>query len=202
MSIPLPAVRPEGLEHAMREARINHQGAESFARLQAQLSPRLFRYFRAHAFSPEDAEDLVQGVLARIWQGLPGLRHEERFLAWVFSIARNVRRAARVEQARERRWRAADSQGSEDLPDPRVEGQIRDQRRAELVDALNAAVDALPTQQRQCLLLRVRDERSYEEIASSLQLSLYTVRNHLSAAKKNLRRRLGVELDVATVDGG
>jgi len=186
---------PDGLERALREVRANHGATESFDRLQEQLAPRLFRYFRAHSFSPEDAEDLVQGVLARVWQGLPGLRQEDRFLAWLFTIARNVRRVARTEQLRERSWRAADTEWPDDLPDPRAEGQARDQLRAERMDVLDAAIDALPAQQRQCLLLRVRHELSYEEIAETLGLSLNTVRNHLSAAKKNLRRRLGVELD-------
>ena len=113
MSISSPATGPDGLEQAMREARANRDAAESFAPLQAQLAPRLFRYFRAHSFSPEDAEDLVQGVLARVWQGLPGLRQEARFLGWLFAIARNVRRAARTEQLRERSWRAADAQWPE-----------------------------------------------------------------------------------------
>lgn len=197
MSSSSPALGPDGLERAMREVRAHHDATESFARLQEQLAPRLFRYFRAHSFSPEDAEDLMQGVLARVWQGLPGLRQEDRFLAWLFTIARNVRRAARMEQFRERRWRAADSEWPDDFPDPRVEGQARDQLRAERIDVLNAAIDALPAQQRQCLLLRVRHELSYEEIAETLCLSLHTVRNHLSAAKKNLRRRLGIELDKA-----
>jgi RNA polymerase sigma factor (sigma-70 family) len=46
----------------------------------------------------------------------------------------------------------------------------------------------LPSRQRQCLLLRVREEMSYQEIAAVLRLSPLTVRNHIAQAKESLRR--------------
>ncbi len=45
-------------------------------------------------------------------------------------------------------------------------------------------------QQRQCLLLRISQELSYEEIAGMLRLSVNTVRIHLAGAKKRLRQAL------------
>jgi RNA polymerase sigma factor (sigma-70 family) len=49
---------------------------------------------------------------------------------------------------------------------------------------------ALPSRQRQCLTLRVRDELSYAEIAELLRLDALTVRNHIAQAKKSLRARV------------
>jgi DNA-directed RNA polymerase specialized sigma24 family protein len=45
------------------------------------------------------------------------------------------------------------------------------------------------------LLLRVREELSYDEIAEMLRLSVNTVRNHLAEARKNLRRMLKTEFE-------
>ncbi|MBI4473804.1 MAG: sigma-70 family RNA polymerase sigma factor, partial [Acidobacteria bacterium] len=61
----------------------------------------------------------------------------------------------------------------------------------EQLDRTWRAVEELPAQQRQCLLLRVLQEMSYEEIATVLRLSASTVRNHLWEARLNLRRMLG-----------
>jgi RNA polymerase sigma-70 factor (ECF subfamily) len=183
----------ESLEEAVRRARSGLDPAGSFRCLEAHLAPRLLRYFRRHAFSPEDAEDLVQGVLARVWQGLPRLQDEERFLGWLFAIARNVRRSARREQRRESFWKAGGAELAESVPDPRDEGVLQERLDAERIEAVIAAIDQLPAQQRQCLLLRIREELSYEEISATLRLSLNTVRNHLAAAKKSLRQKLGLE---------
>jgi RNA polymerase sigma-70 factor (ECF subfamily) len=62
---------------------------------------------------------------------------------------------------------------------------------AERLRAVDSAIEALPPQQRQCLLLRAVEELSYEEIAATLRLSVHTVRNHLAQARQSLRRQLG-----------
>jgi RNA polymerase sigma factor (sigma-70 family) len=78
-----------------------------------------------------------------------------------------------------------------DAPEPRIEAAgERALQKDEQREALYAAMEALPARQRQCLLLRVRDELSYDEIASLLRLNLLTVRNHIAEAKKTLRRQL------------
>jgi RNA polymerase sigma-70 factor, ECF subfamily len=180
----------EALAQAVRRARTAVDSAAGFRALEAHLAPRLLRYFRGHSFSREDAEDLAQAVFARVWQGLPGLEQEEKFLPWLFAIARNVRHAAWQHRKRERRWRADDGEGVEHVPDPRSMGFARTGLEAERLEAVQVAIDDLPAQQRVCLLLRVREELSYEEISETLRLSLHTVRNHLAAAKRNLRQRL------------
>jgi RNA polymerase sigma-70 factor, ECF subfamily len=189
-----PSSAPDRLQDAVHAARCGHDVAGSFRALEAHLAPRLRRYFRGYSFPHEDAEDLVQAVLARVWQGISGLHDEERFLPWLFAIARNVRFAAWQDRRRERSWRAEGAEPPEDTPDPRAGRLVEDRLDAERVETLMAAVEELPPQQRQCLLLRVREELSYEEIGATLRLSLHTVRNHIAAAKRTLRRRLRVGL--------
>jgi RNA polymerase sigma-70 factor (ECF subfamily) len=191
---PARALGPEALAEAVRRARAGGDEAAGFRALEAQLAPRLLRYFRAHAFAPPDAEDLVQAVLLRVWRGLPQLQQAERFLVWVFVIARNVARTARSRQRRERHWIAGGSELAEDVPDPRAAASLRDHAEAERWEAMRAIIDELPPQQRQCLLLQLREELSYEEISETLRLSLHTVRNHLAAARKTLRQRLQRDL--------
>ena len=189
-----PVTRQQALEDAVRRASAGFEGAGGFRSLEAQLAPRLLHYFRGRSFSTADAEDLVQCVLTRVWQGLPSLQQQEKFLPWLFTIARNVARSAHVRQRKERRWLAGGAELAEAVPDPRSDGSFRERVKAERLALIHAAIDALPAQQRQCLLLRVREELSYEEISAVLRLSLNTVRNHLAAAKKNLRHRLEPEL--------
>ena len=114
------------------------------------------------------------------------MREEDKLLAWLFTVARNVRNTAF-----ERRPPAA--LPLEAIPEPadaREMGKSEQRSREQRIEALWKAIAALPPRQRQCLPLQVRDGLSYEEIAATLRLSVNTVRNHLAAARENLKRLL------------
>jgi RNA polymerase sigma-70 factor, ECF subfamily len=179
----------ETVRLALRRLRAG-EGDDAFAPLDACLRPRLLAYFRADRNLREEADDLVQKTLTRVLQGVGGLRADESFLPWLFTIARNVRRNELDRRRRESRLRSGDVEGVEEPRDPRpgpLETRIDEEQRA----ALEAAVARLPRQQRQCLMLRVRMELSYEEVAATLSLSVLTVRNHLALARRSLRQALG-----------
>ncbi len=190
-----PAVTDAALLGAVRQLRARIEVDAAWGTVDRHLRPRLLAYFQGHGLARADAEDLVQTTLARVYAGVSGLRDETRFLPWLFVIARNERR---------RWWEASSRQpppagdGAADaaarLPDPRPDAAPESMgQAAERARAVGSAIDALPAQQRQCLLLRAVDELSYEEIAATLRLSVHTVRNHLAQARQGLRRRLGEE---------
>jgi RNA polymerase sigma-70 factor (ECF subfamily) len=186
------------LIQAVRQIRVGVAVDDNFQFIAVRLMPRLLRYFAANSLSREDAEDLVQKTLARVYTGIRDLEKEEAFLGWLFAIARNVRLTAIEQRQRERQLVAGGIELAEELPDTRVGNSVQDRFLDELrLSAVRAAIEELPAQQKQCLLLQVRDELSYEEIAETLRLSLNTVRNHITAAKKSLRRMLAAELEDA-----
>ncbi len=175
------------LELWVRRLRSGIEREESARRLDAHLRPRLFRYFRANSFSESESEDLVQQALLRVFQHVDGLRAEERFLPWLFTIARNLARTAGARRRRDPGHEAR-AEGLEELAAEAradTEGEAR-----ERLERVEAAIRSLPERQRRCLVLVVRDEMSYQEVADLLDLSPRTVRNHLAAARGRLRRLL------------
>ena len=184
-------MRDEELLRSVQGARDGRE--EAFRALDQYLRPRLLRYFRVRSSGGEDAEDLVQKTLARVFRGIGGLENEERFEPWLFTIARNVRRTS---EERRRREPAPEGESAlEEIVDPappdRLQEAQLDRARRE---ALRGGMRHLPARQRQCLALQVRDGLSYEEIAETLRLSVNTVRNHLAAARESLRARLRDEV--------
>jgi RNA polymerase sigma-70 factor (ECF subfamily) len=180
-------VIPAELLAAVRRLAAGIEVERSAAALDAALRPRLLAYFRSRGSAQGDAEDLVQEALTRVYQGVGELRDAERFLPWLFTIARRVA----LDQGRGGARLVAMQGDEEDRlvdegPDAQ-ESQMASERRA----ALRAAIENLPPQQRRCLLLRVDQELSYEDIAALLRLSGLTVRNHLAQARKTLRSTLG-----------
>ena len=184
-----PVSADEALQDAVRRLRAGGEAEEWFAVLDARLRPRLLAYFRADAASREDAEDLAQHTLARVLQGVGRLRAEESFMAWLFTIARNVRRTALGHRRRAALVIAGSIEMAGDPKDPRPT-PLEHGLEAERLAALRTAIEQLPRQQRQCLLRRFDRELSYEDLAATLGLSVHTVRNHLALARKSLRRAL------------
>lgn len=66
--------------------------------------------------------------------------------------------------------------------------------RSEPEARLWSAVDRLPAQRRQMLLMSKRDGMKYSEIAAELGLSVFTVRNQISRALSSLRSDTGLKL--------
>ena len=67
--------------------------SEAWSRLVDLWTPLLFGYCRSRRFSTDDAEEIVQEVLKRVFQGLQGFQRngrDQRFRFWIMAILRNV----------------------------------------------------------------------------------------------------------------
>jgi RNA polymerase sigma-70 factor (ECF subfamily) len=162
-----------------------------YARLLEAEIPRLRRYARALARGDLGrADDLVQSCLTRavakqhLWQPGSDLR------AWLFTILHNqnvneVRRSARE---------GAKIDIEEVAPILPVPSNAMPS--LELRD-LEIAMSKLPNEQRQAILLVGLEGMSYEEVASTLQIPVGTVRSRISRGRDQLRRLMGVEEELA-----
>jgi RNA polymerase sigma-70 factor (ECF subfamily) len=140
--------------------------------------PRLRRYARVLRRNPEDAEDLVQDTLERawsragLWQGVGDMR------TWLFSIMHNLH----VDALRRGRLDTVDLDEQRiDVPAPATQGQALAQR------DLDAALAALPVEQREVLLLVALDGLAYAEAARALGVPIGTVMSRLSRGRERLR---------------
>jgi RNA polymerase sigma-70 factor (ECF subfamily) len=145
--------------------------------------PRLRRYARALINNRDLADDLVQDTLER------ALRHTEQFQsgtdlrAWLFTIMHNVF----ANQARRAGARAVHvSLDDDSLP----EGQfavVGTQTQSLEVRDLDYALQRLPLDQRQVVLLVGLEELSYAEVALALEIPIGTVMSRLSRGRERLR---------------
>lgn len=184
-----PPVRDE-LGLLVSRLRSGFEQEETARRLDAALRPRLQRYFQAGGVPAARAEDLVQQTLIRVFQHVGSLQSEDRFLPWLFAIARNVARTEFRQGAREHeKWtNRVDLEGVADGTSTEAQRDARAR-----LSQVERAMQSLPERQRRCLVMVVRDELSYQEVADLLALSPLTVRNHLAAARRRLRELLAGE---------
>jgi RNA polymerase sigma-70 factor (ECF subfamily) len=158
----------------------------AFKRLVELYQGRLFNFLYRYLRDRQAAEDVTQEVFLRIYQAASRFQSRGRVRIWVFTIAYNL---AMTELKRRRRRGVLGfllGEGRESVagqpPDP--------SERLELEETVTKALAVLPDNQRAALLLRVRDELSYQEIGEVLGISRASVESLLFRARDRLRRLL------------
>jgi RNA polymerase sigma-70 factor (ECF subfamily) len=146
--------------------------------------PKLLLCARSWTRSYADAEDVVQEAFVRFWKHQRNLPGEPMAL-----LVTSVRRAALDLGRREgrrvtREERAADGA---DLPVVYFESSLEDdERRA----AIEGALQRIPPEQREVLVLKIWAELTFEQIAAELGLSPNTAASRYRYALAALRREL------------
>jgi RNA polymerase sigma-70 factor, ECF subfamily len=147
-----------------------------------ELIPRLRRYARALVGDRATADDLVQDTLERAWSARERWQRRGEVRAWMFGIMHNLF----VDRLRRSRARPEDGAG-DDVPEQTVRAMQAD--RLELRD-LDRALQRLPPEQREVLLLVAVEELSYAEVAAVAGVPIGTVMSRLSRARARLRAEL------------
>lgn len=148
-----------------------------------QCAHALFRYALALLGSPEDAEDAVQDVFARIARERGQLKKVESIKSYVFAATRNA--AYSILRSRRRRDElqqavcAESETGATAEWTPSVESTV-----------LRQAFARLPTEQREVLVLKVFEEMKFKEIAETVGASINRVTSRYRYGIAKLRLAL------------
>jgi RNA polymerase sigma-70 factor (ECF subfamily) len=146
----------------------------------------LFRYFVAMNRDRPLAEDLVQDVFFRILRYRQTYNEAQSFTAWMYRIARN----AGVDNARKRRGEVVDidefaerREAASTQPDPEQTAV----RRQDL-NLLRRALDQLPPDKREILILSRFEGMKYDDIAQVLGCEVATVKVRVFRAVRALEQ--------------
>jgi len=146
----------------------------------------------------DTAEDLAQESFIKVLNNIDRYRPEFKFSSWLFKIANNVA----IDHLRKRTVDTVSLEGSryatttaeaESTAIPvasKDQSALEEMESRELGGAIERAVAALRPEYRACILLRHVEDRSYEEIAATLDLPLGTVKTYIHRARHELRKAL------------
>jgi RNA polymerase sigma-70 factor (ECF subfamily) len=145
--------------------------------------PRLRRYARALIRNQELADDLVQDTLERALSRTGLFEAGTDLRAWVFTIMHNVF----ANQTRKASARALHvSVDAENIAESEFAVPAGQTRSLEMRD-LDYALQRLPQEQREVLLLVGLEEMSYADVALTLGIPIGTVMSRLSRGRERLR---------------
>lgn len=177
---------------------------EAFDDFVENFRTRVFQYSYLMCGHREDAEEVAQDTLLKVFENFAALREPERVRSWVFRIAKNTclmkrRRsifAPEHEISLEQYAHQAKSDGRTYEREIPGDGELPDAElyRREMNAALTHAIEQLPPNYRSVILLRDIEQLSTEEAAEILDVSIDVVKQRLHRARLSLRKMLDVQL--------
>jgi RNA polymerase sigma-70 factor, ECF subfamily len=158
---------------------------EAFAHLVDRHHARCLRVAVHLLGDPDAADDVVQDAFVRAYRSLGSYREQDRFGAWLTRIVVN---RCRSEQMRASRWSSI-----EVVPEPfeRHEHDRQDTR-----EALAHALAQLEPAQREAIVLRFADERSFDEMSTITGVGVSALKMRVHRACARLRSLLAEHLHV------
>ncbi|WCJ60254.1 RNA polymerase sigma factor [Fontisphaera persica] len=156
----------------------------------------------------QEAEDLAQETFVRVFESCQAYRSEQRFTPWLFTIAANLARSRRRSLARhpmeswDHQWDLENTtqgmgSGSAEQVDP-AQQLLQEERR----EAVRMAVNRLPKELREVIVLCEWEDLSMAETASVLGTTIKAVESRLYRARKELRKRLRPWLEEGMAQSG
>lgn len=148
----------------------------------------LYGYAVSIARNRSDAEDLVQETFVRALSAEEGLRTDSNVKSWLFTILRNTW----LNQVRKQRGKVSFIGGdSDDFLENIPAKDARDPYHLFVAKSdqnrVRQAIQQLPIEAREIILLREFEELSYEDIAGVLNCPIGTVMSRLARARSKLR---------------
>jgi RNA polymerase sigma-70 factor (ECF subfamily) len=146
----------------------------------------------------ELAEDLAQDTFVKVLNHIDRYRPEFKLSSWLFKIANNVA----IDHLRKRQIPTISMDGSPHATTSdsveattlqvadHQESALEEMESRELGTAIEQAIASLRPEYRACIMLRHVEDRSYEEIAATLDLPLGTVKTYIHRARHELRKAL------------
>lgn len=172
--------------------------SDAFQELVLRYQNRLLTVLEHLVGNKEQAEDLAQDVFIRVFKARARYQPEAKFSTWLFTIANNVASNALRSRSRRREVGVPEGNGSDSVPlglDQLAKAAsgfmpTRSLDKAEQAEMVRHAVSTLSERQRMALLLAKFEGMSYQDIASTMNLSVQAIKSLLSRARVNLKEIL------------
>ena len=166
--------------------------AEAFGELVQRWERRIFALTYGMLGREEDARDATQETFLAAFRNLRGFRGEAKVSSWLHRIAVN-QCISRQRRSKVRSESALDDEhetNAASFATPLSHSPVRVAEDRQETAAVRRAINSLPVELRQVVVMKEFEELTFREIADALDLPLSTVKSRLYTALKQLQMRL------------
>ena len=176
-------------------ARVQRGDKQAFDLLVLKYQRKIMRLLSRMIRDPAEIEDVAQESFIKAYRALPQFRGDSAFYTWLYRIAINTARNWLAQN--NRRPNTSSSYESEegetfdetdnltDSSNPESEMASR-----QIAETVNKAMNDLPEELRNAIVMREIDGMSYEDIAQSMNCPIGTVRSRIFRAREAIATRL------------
>jgi RNA polymerase sigma-70 factor (ECF subfamily) len=170
---------------------------QAFAILYERYNGGILSFLYRMLGNVEDVEAIGQEVFLRAFRFAPTYRYPAKFSTWLFTIARNlaINNARRKKRSPVRNLTELKIENADQTGDPNtIARNATDdvQKREEIVRMLKA-MDGLPPDQKEVIMLGIFQDLSYAEMEQITGAKAVTLRSRMFHGLKKLGRMLGAE---------
>jgi len=151
----------------LQQFKIPETKERAFTAIIKKYQEKLYWHVRRMVIEHEDANDVLQNVFIKVWNGLENFREDSQLYTWLYRIATNESLTFLEQQKKKSAVRLNDVENG--LANKVVADQNFDANRLEW--KLQLAIQQLPEKQRIVFNLRYYDEMPYEEMSRVLETS-------------------------------
>ncbi|MBP5094170.1 MAG: sigma-70 family RNA polymerase sigma factor [Abditibacteriota bacterium] len=173
---------------------------EAFDELIRKYEKRVYNFAYRLTGNSSDAADVAQEAFIRAYRSVKSFRGDSSFTTWMYRITTNIYldmrkkasfgKVVSIEERAEKKESGRSAEIADPAPPPE-ELAITEERRKIIRDAVNS----LPEQHRIVITLFRFEERTYEEIASILNIPVGTVKSRINRAGLALAKILQARKD-------
>jgi len=176
-------------------SRVQAGDKQAFDLLVIKYQRKIMRLLSRMIRDPAEIEDVAQEAFIKAYRALPQFRGDSAFYTWLYRIAINTarnwlaanKRAPSTPSAFENEEGETfnESDVLTDGSDPESEMASR-----QIAETVNKAINDLPEELRNAIVMREIDGMSYEDIAESMNCPIGTVRSRIFRAREAIATRL------------
>jgi RNA polymerase sigma factor (sigma-70 family) len=166
---------------------LRYAGGEvrAFEELYRRHEMKVWRFLYRSVADQASADELMQEVWIAVIASVERYRPTARFTTWLFTLAHHE-----LVDRHRRSKRLGVEQEMVDLPADARDEPHRQAESSQYAQALIAAVEQLPAEQREAFLLQAEGDLSLEEIAEATGATFETVKSRLRYARNKLKQLL------------
>ena len=166
--------------------------AEAFGELVRRWERRIFALTYGMLGREEDARDATQETFIAAFRNLRGFRGEAKVSSWLHRIAVNqcITRQRRAKVRSETALEEEHERDAVTFATSTIFSPARVVEKRQATQAVRRAINGLPVELRQVVVMKEFEDLTFKEIADILELPLSTVKSRLYTALKQLHMRL------------
>ena len=172
-------------------SRFQNGDERAYVELVNRYKDRLLNFVFQFLGDIEQAEDVVQDTMLRLYEKKHYYKEIAKFSTWIYTIARNLANTELRKRKRTKTTYLSQLSKERQFEIPAIQDDVDQSLQNEFInDRIQSAISNLPEHFKVVIILRDIQELSYEEISNIVEVPLGTIKSRINRARIQLQAEL------------